>query len=251
MRAIRQMKRARAFTVAAVAAVAAMTVMTGITAAGGGAAQAQEAAETGAAVMDEAAPFAPDSSLDVLTGAEADRAVARASDWLNGVTGLQGRFLQINPDGSVSEGQFHLLRPGRARFVYDPPSPLSLIADGRTVALVDSALDTVDRAAIDQTPLGWLLKADLDLAADTVIGGVAQQDGLVLISLSDPQGEMGGQLVLIFSAGDSALREWAHIDEFGQETRVILADTTRREQMDPRLFVHDSEPAPARRPGRR
>ncbi len=189
--------------------------------------------------------------LDVLDDAATDHAVARASEWLNGVTGLQGRFLQINPDGSVADGQFHMLRPGRARFAYDPPSPLTIVADGRTVAQIDSALATVDRAAIDQTPLAWLLRADVDLASDANVRGAARQDGLLFIALEDPAGDIPGQIVLVFSGEDFSLREWAAIDEFGQETRVILSQVTRPAQIDPRLFVYDAEPAPARRPGRR
>ena len=43
---------------------------------------------------------------------------------------LVGDFVQVGPDGSRTEGQFYLQKPGKVRFEYNPPSPIELIADG-------------------------------------------------------------------------------------------------------------------------
>ncbi len=215
------------------------------------------AAITGAAAQELRAD-APSPELEAsiggdavaVTGAEADEAVTRANAWLNGVSGMKGRFQQINPDGTVAEGDFYLQRPGRLRFAYDPPSPLTIVADGRTVAQIDSELETVDRTTIDQTPLNYLLKADVDLSGDANVGGVAKQDGLVLISLDDPRGQTEGQLILVFSDTEFALREWVALDAFGQETRVVLYDLTRQARLDPELFTYEFDGS-SRRPGQR
>lgn len=182
----------------------------------------------------------PADGATPLSGAEADEALARASEYLNGMRAVKGRFQQVNSDGSLSEGDFYLQRPGRVRFDYDEPSPLLIVADGRTVASIDSEMDTVDRTLLDETPLAYLLKANIDLADDGQVGGVARQDGLVLISLDDPAGRVGGQLILIFAAPEYALREWVAVDDYGQQTRVILTDVTRQASLDPSLFTYDA-----------
>lgn len=186
-------------------------------------------------------------AAQALTGAERDAAIARANDYLNGLGAMKGRFQQINADGSLAGGDFYLNRPGRMRFEYDAPSPLLIVADGRTVAQLDTELGTLDRTLIDETPLGWLLKADVDLNRDTVVAGVARQDGLILIGVDDPRDSVPGQLVLIFSEGAFALREWVAIDDYGQQTRVILSDMTRQASLDPDLFTYEFR-AGSRRP---
>ncbi|HUF87104.1 MAG TPA: outer-membrane lipoprotein carrier protein LolA, partial [Thermohalobaculum sp.] len=50
------------------------------------------------------------------------RDLARISNYLNGMTTLEGNFVQVGPDGQLSEGQFYLRRPGRMRFEYDGPN---------------------------------------------------------------------------------------------------------------------------------
>lgn len=213
------------------------------------AAAAPALGQDGAAANDAAEFSAPGDAM-ALTGQEASAAIERASDWLNELEALRGRFQQMNTDGSISEGDFFLERPGKLRFAYDPPVPLTVIADGRVYWQVDNELETVDRIPLEETPLSFLVKENISLARDADVRGVARQDGMVLISIGDAADRFGGQMVLIFSEPEFALREWVVIDEFGQQTRVTLHDVTRAASLDPSLFVYDGERG-SRRPGQR
>ena len=53
---------------------------------------------------------------------------------------MTGDFVQIDPDGVLSEGRFFLRRPGRIRFEYNAPNPALVIADGFWVGVVDSGM---------------------------------------------------------------------------------------------------------------
>ena len=57
--------------------------------------------------------------------------VQKALDYLQDLKAAQGRFTQLDPKGRVSNGTFSMLRPGRARFQYDPPAALLVVADAR------------------------------------------------------------------------------------------------------------------------
>jgi outer membrane lipoprotein-sorting protein len=72
----------------------------------------------------------------------ADEAVARANAWLDAARVMSADFVQIGPDGQRSEGQLRLARPGRMRFEY--PRRFEIVADGRSVAIVDKKLNTQD-----------------------------------------------------------------------------------------------------------
>src|SRR5262245_16848967 len=64
----------------------------------------------------------------------------RVSAYLSSVRQLQGKFVQVGPDGTKSEGEFFLQKPGKVRFDYNPPSPIELIADGQSVVVRDRKL---------------------------------------------------------------------------------------------------------------
>ena len=51
--------------------------------------------------------------------------ITRIEAYLNALTTLHARFLQVAPDGGLSGGQAWLWRPGRLRFQYEPPAPVS------------------------------------------------------------------------------------------------------------------------------
>ncbi|MBL4544690.1 MAG: outer membrane lipoprotein carrier protein LolA [Oceanicaulis sp.] len=71
---------------------------------------------------------------------------ARAQAWLEGLDTLRARFDQIAADNSETSGVLEIDRPGRARFDYDDPNPILVVADGSTVAIADFDLETIDRA---------------------------------------------------------------------------------------------------------
>src|SRR3974390_2600709 len=51
--------------------------------------------------------------------------VDRVNAYLSGVQTLTGNFVQVGPDGSRTQGEFFISKPGRVRFEYDDPSPRS------------------------------------------------------------------------------------------------------------------------------
>src|SRR5262249_23170173 len=60
--------------------------------------------------------------------AEQRAIIERVNGYLSGVQTLTGKFIQVGPDGSRTQGDFSISKPGRVRFEYDDPSPIELIA---------------------------------------------------------------------------------------------------------------------------
>jgi outer membrane lipoprotein-sorting protein len=183
---------------------------------------------------------------------DSDAAIGEINAALGAMTTMRSRFVQTAPDGSSAQGLLSLSRPGRLRFEYDDPTPVLIIADGTTVAVEDTDLETVDRAPLRSTPLWWLLKADANLAEDAEIVSIFHEFGSVYLTLEDPGDEMQGQIIFVFSDDDYQLIEWFVTDGLGQNTRVQLIDTEFGLRLSPRLFVIE-EPENSRdsRRGRR
>ncbi len=131
---------------------------------------------------------------------DADRAALDAiSAALNGITTLKGAFLQIEPSGAVDEGQFYISKPGRMRFEYKPPVPTLIVANGQTVAVANRRLNTVDRYALSDTPLGIVLDNTIDIRHDPNLVSVEHQQGAVVIGMRTSQNRAKANIALVFS----------------------------------------------------
>ena len=181
---------------------------------------------------------------------ERDRAdVTRIETYLNTITSLRGRFLQVAPDGAVSEGRVWLRRPGRLRFEYDPPVPVLVVADGLFVVMHDKELGQVNRIPLGTTPLSVLLRDEIKLAGGVTVKGVERQPGTLRVTVLDSDRPREGELTLVFSDMPLVLRQWVVTDARGLATSVSLANVEFNLPLEGRLFVF-TDPAPDERPQR-
>ncbi len=177
----------------------------------------------------------------------AAEAVARANAWLEAARVMTADFVQIGPGGKRSEGQLFVQRPGRMLFKYTEPARFEIVADGRSVAIIDHKLNTQDEYFIAQTPLKFLLSDHIDLAKDTRVLSVAQDESSVTIEIED-KATLGGtaHLELIFDPATFALKQWTVIDAQGFQTVVTLFNVDLKTKPDPALF-HIDENLPTNR----
>ena len=175
--------------------------------------------------------------------------MARANAWLDGARVMTADFVQIGPNGRRSEGQLSVARPGRMRFEYTDPPRFEIVADGRSVAIIDKKLNTQDEYFIGQTPLKFLLSDHIDIARDTKVLNVAQEGKTITIEIED-RAALGGtaHLALVFDASTFALKQWTVIDAQGFQTVVTLSNLDLTSQPDPALF-HIDENVPANQLG--
>lgn len=172
-----------------------------------------------------------------LAGADAEDA-ARIEAWIEGVETLSARFVQVAPDGAITEGDFYLRRPGLLRFQYDPPVPLLIVADGFSVHLYDRELDEATSWPILGTPLRPLLRKDLDLAG-TYTQVLQRSPGVLRLTLVEPGAPDQGSLTLVFLEEPFQLAQWVVIDAVGLTTVVGLSELALGVPIDGRLFTFD------------
>ncbi len=182
-----------------------------------------------------AAPTPAAVSGDISESQRIDILRAAAASLSEAVT-AKGRFTQVGPDGSVTQGDFALRRPGRMRFDYDDPTPILIVSDGSTVAMEDSDLETVDRVPLASTPLGLILDDELNFETEARVTDVRRSDNEVSVTIEDRSGESEGQLTLYFDASTYELLSWRAVDANRQVTRVALQDIETNVSVDPRLF---------------
>ncbi|HET7192903.1 MAG TPA: outer-membrane lipoprotein carrier protein LolA [Pseudolabrys sp.] len=166
--------------------------------------------------------------------------VERVNAYLSGVQTLTGNFIQVGPDGSRTQGEFYIFKPGRVRFEYDDPSPIELIADGSSVVVRDRRLATQDVYPLSQTPLRFLLAEHVDLTKDTHLISVYADDVFVTVVVEEKNGIVGtSRLMIMFSAKDMQLKQWTVTDPQGYDTTVAVYNLDTSKRPDPSMFKID------------
>src|SRR5262252_8067078 len=166
-----------------------------------------------------------------------DRAdMARITAYLDGLRTMKAHFLQVAPNGAITQGTVWLERPGRMRFQYDPPSPLLLVAGHGLVVFHDKSLNQTSNIPLSRTPLGILLADHVTLQGDVTVTGIQRLPGQIQISLVRTASPGDGTLTLVFADNPLALRQWTVLDAQRQETRVTLYNVETGGKFDTKLF---------------
>ena len=166
---------------------------------------------------------------------------AKVSAYLSSLQTLVGNFVQIGPDGSKTQGDFYIQKPGKVRFEYDPPNPIDIVADGSSLVVRDRNLATQDVYPLSQTPLRYLLSDRIDLMKDTNVVNVTADDVYITVTIEEKHALIGtSRLMLMVSAKDGQLKQWTVTDPQGYDTTVAVynLDSTKK-QLDPSLFKID------------
>lgn len=170
--------------------------------------------------------------------------VERAAAYLQGLGEARARFIQTDYRGQTSQGVVYLKRPGRARFEYDPPSGLVVVADGAAVTVADNRLKTFNRYPLGSTPLSLFLARNIRLDRSVVITEVEPLANGFVIHARDGRKKAAGQLALTFADSPLQLTAWQVVDGQGRTTRVQLIGLERTSGLERSLFV----PRDPRRP---
>jgi outer membrane lipoprotein-sorting protein len=172
-------------------------------------------------------------------------AVNSVSQYLNNIEHMEGDFIQINPNNSISEGKFYIRKPGRFRFDYTKPESLLVVSDGIWLGIIDRDLDTLDRYPIRSAPHYVIFKNNVNLLEDARILGIDFYDKFLILSIEGLTDEEIGEITLHFHIRDEInesytnleLYEWYTVDAQGYETNVKLSNVSQGIVAENNLFV--------------
>ena len=172
-------------------------------------------------------------------------AVNAVNAYLNNIEHMEGDFIQINPDSTISEGRFYIRRPGKFRFDYTQPDSLLVVSDSVWLGIIDRELDTLDRYPIRYSPHYVLFKDNVNLLEDARILGINFFEKFLVLSIEGLTDEEIGEITLHFHVRDSItesntnleLYEWYTIDAQGLETNVKLSNVVHGKVAENSYFL--------------
>jgi outer membrane lipoprotein-sorting protein len=162
----------------------------------------------------------------------------RIAAYLNGIRTMTARFQQVANNGGVSTGHLWVARPGRMRFEYDPPTPITLLADSASVYYWDKQLNQTSKYELRQTPAWFFLRDPISFGPDVVVTRFDRFGGGVRVTVVESAQADAGSLTLDFSENPVTLRQWTVIDQQGKRTVVGLSDLQFGMALDPKLFQY-------------
>ncbi|WP_419903220.1 LolA family protein [Kiloniella sp.] len=165
--------------------------------------------------------------------------VRRVEGYLNDLTSVSARFIQVSSNGSLSEGNLYIQRPGRMRFEYDDPVPIVMIANGVTLLYFDKKLKQSTYLPLWKTPLWFLIREKVELHKDIHILRAQESNSTVQLELRAEGESDGTQMTLLFSDNPLSLRKWEVVDAQGITTQVSLIDPTYDGAINEDVFKTD------------
>lgn len=183
-----------------------------------------------------ASPAAAAPATPVSLSAQDQAVVARVEEYLNGITTLQSKFLQVAPNGRQATGTFYLWRPGRMRLEYDRPLKDFIVADGSFVFYWDGEMRQQSSAPIGSTLADFILRKNIRLSGDVTVTDVFQAPGVVEVSLQESKDPGKGTLTLVFEDRPFQLRKWRVLDAQGMTTEVALLNPRTDVTFDREMF---------------
>ncbi|TCQ06742.1 outer membrane lipoprotein-sorting protein [Rhizobium sp. PP-F2F-G36] len=159
----------------------------------------------------------------------------KIADHFASVKTMSGEFVQFGPRGEQTGGKFFISRPGRIRFNYEAPSPMRVIADGKSVVIGNQKLKTWDLYPLSKTPLNLLLSNSIDLSGKTV-RDVKEETDLITIVLGDRSIFGDSTITMMFDPKTYDLRQWTITDPQKKDTSVMIFNVKTGMPMDDAVF---------------
>ncbi len=165
--------------------------------------------------------------------------LTKVSTYLQNLNGLEGWFIQINPQGTTASGSFLYQQPGRLKFVYNAPLSQIVMVNNNTLYIQEEPGRQPTTYPVSATPLPLFFNANIDLLSHEALNDITQSSGLAELLLDDPTGDIPGQLYMVFETTPVRMRGWRVVDAQGQVISVLLRNLVHRDDIEEKDFKLD------------
>jgi len=183
------------------------------------------------------------------TASAADSPRQRLESFLDGLHTLMAEFEQQVIDTETNEvslarGTLYVSRPSRFRWEYEGEEGRYIVADGRTIWLVEPDLEQVSqrsqKAALRGTPAG-LLAEKVELDRDFEVEELGIRQGVAWLKLT-PRDEQSQFEQILVGLDGQGLARLEMADRFGQVTNFRFTHLEKNMPLPEELFRFEPPP---------
>jgi outer membrane lipoprotein-sorting protein len=184
------------------------------------------------------APLAVAAPVPAALTAQDTLELQRIAAYLNGIHTMTAGFRQIANNAALSTGKLWVARPGRMRFEYQPPNPITLLADSTYVYYWDKELNQVSKYELRSTPAWFFLRDPISFGPDVIVTRFEHAGAAVGVTVAESAQPDAGSLTLVFIQNPLTLWQWIVVDQQSKTTSVTLSDLQFGMALDPKLFQY-------------
>ena len=178
------------------------------------------------------------SSVSLAEEKEFDmRVLLKIEQYLNGINSIKSNFVQLNSEGSLSEGVFYLKKPGKFRWEYQD-QPIIIVANGKSLIYHDTELDQVNYIPIEQSIASLLVRRSISFASeDLEVVDLVEKGDSTRISLIKRNQKDVGEFSFLFQNDPFKLGKIELLDNQGQKISVTFFEMEiNGAEMNKKLF---------------
>lgn len=146
---------------------------------------------------------------------------------MQAVSTMNATFSQTDRNGKTLTGKLLLKRPGHIRFEYQKGVPLLVVADGKSLNVIDYEVKQVQRWPIRNSPLAALLDPGKDLSRFGKRVNTSNKN-VISVEVKDSKRPEYGTITMVFqrqtgAPGGLTLTGWVALDSKNNRTSIRLS----------------------------
>ena len=165
-----------------------------------------------------------------------DNDYALVKEYLNNLNSLEADFFQVSSNGNIKEGKIYLSIPGKLRISYKKPDNLLITSNGFWLTVQDKKLKQTNNFPLNQSPLNLFLNKKINFNEDEFQIKSEISSGIITITFLENEKLNRSTFKLIFTKMPLRLKKWVIIDEFKNETSVLLQNLVTGNKYSNALF---------------
>jgi outer membrane lipoprotein-sorting protein len=188
-------------------------------------------------------PFAQTISAQEISD-RVDRAPIQSSIdaitlYLNNIRTLKAEIIQRSSrNNNQLSGNISIKRPGFLHLEYNKPSPITLIADSRSLIIVDKNLKEVQSIPLSQTPAHFFLQRVIDLSPRKIaILDYSINENSLTFDVTSSEVENQNRLRISFLKKPFSLLGWTLVEPDNHTTEIFLKKLQINTPVDESLFA--------------
>ena len=157
-------------------------------------------------------------------------------EYLKNLNTLEASFIQISPDGDIKRGKIFFNLPGKLRIDYVEPDDLLITSNGFWLTIQNKKLQQTTNFPLERTPLNLFLNKKFNFKDNSNIKFKIEND---VITLTFFEYQKASKFELEFNSNPLRLRKWVIIDEFENQTSVMLQNIKLDVKLSNKIFIPD------------
>ena len=178
------------------------------------------------------------NNYELLGSPKTDNNFRAVKEYLKNLNTLEASFIQISSDGDIKRGKIFLNLPGKLRIDYIEPDDLLITSNGFWLTIQNKKLQQTNNIPLERTPLNLFLNKKFNFENNSNIKFKIESDVVTLTFFGDKKLKES-KFELEFNSNPIRLRKWVIVDEFENQTSVMLQNIKLDVKLSNKIFIPD------------